>query len=69
VLGFLGLSCVLQVVGWRIRTGVAGLRRQLGGPGAGNPIEAAAALLPWAMIAFSLFLILAATFARSFFAA
>jgi hypothetical protein len=66
VLGFLGLSCVLQVVGSRIGTGV---KRQLGRPGADTPLETAAALLPWAMIAYSLFLILAATFARSFFAA
>jgi hypothetical protein len=47
----------------------ARLKRQLGRPGADTPLETAAALLPWAMIAFSVFLILTATFARSFVAA
>ena len=32
VLGFLGLSCVLQVVGWRIHEGVTELMRRLSRP-------------------------------------
>ena len=68
VLGLLGVSCVLQVMGWRLRKGMGELVRHLAAPRSDNPVVVVSAVLPWWMIAHGGFLILIATLARSFIA-
>ncbi len=65
VLGFLGITCVLQVAGGRLRQGIAELVRHLVAPRSDNPIVVVAALLPWGMIAYGLFLALIGVLARA----
>jgi len=64
-LGMLGVSMVLQVVGWRVHDGLFELKRRLSEPFADNPIVVTSAVAPWWMIAYSLFLITVATAARA----
>ncbi len=68
VLGFLGLACVLQVVGWRIGAGIAGLVRRLSSADGEHPLVVVSAVLPWWMMAYAIFLILIGSWARSFIA-
>jgi hypothetical protein len=65
LLGFLGLTCVLQVVGGRLREGVGELLRHLSGEDTNNPVEVVAAVLPWWMMACGGFLALIGVLARA----
>jgi hypothetical protein len=65
VAGLLGIACVLQVVGWRLRKGVGELVRHLTIPDSDYPLVVVSALLPWGMILYGLFLVLIAGLARS----
>ena len=65
--GLLGLSCVLQVVGWRLGRGIAEMVRHLAAADSGNRLGVVSAVLPWWMMTYALFLILVAGWARSSF--
>jgi hypothetical protein len=64
-LGLLGISCVLQVVGYRVQDGFAELARHLTAPESDSPLVVVSAVLPWGMITCGLFLVLIAVMARS----
>jgi hypothetical protein len=68
VAGLLGISCVLQVVGWRLRKGVGELVRHLAVPDSDYPLVVVSAVLPWGMVLYGLFLVLIAGLARSYMA-
>ena len=68
VLGFLGLACVLQVVGWQLRGGIVELVRRLAGADSDNPVVDVAAVLPWWMLTYAVFLMLIGGLARTLIA-
>jgi hypothetical protein len=65
-LGYLGVACVLQVAGLRIREGAAELRRRL--RNARTPegrLFAVAGAVPWWMIGYAVFLVVIASAVRA----
>ena len=68
VLGFLGLASVLQVIGWRLHRGIVELARRLAGADSDDPVVDLAAVLPWWMLAYAIFLMLIGGLARTLIA-
>lgn len=62
-LGLLGLACVLQVVGLRVREGVKKLERQTAD--SESRLFSVTTVLPWWMIGYAAFLVIIASGARA----